>query len=217
MRAQLALPRADFTRPAISLLATIGAADAQQTLAHEAERTDLPEDERQLALAAFATWPRSGEVLVELARLACGVRGNEFRAPAAAVPLALLDAAQRQTPQYGDAYVERLRVAQVYSEPGSEAAGAPVGDAAAGRSANYGETFCAAHAFPQCEERECAAGVFTGLLAASCTPVSSSGDGGGSDAGDSGRGSRAPGGGASAACCYGLLRRLYGGFPPQGT
>ena len=63
--AQLALPRADFTRPAISLLATIGAADAQQMLAHEAERTDLPADERRLALAAFATSVDRHGILLE--------------------------------------------------------------------------------------------------------------------------------------------------------
>jgi hypothetical protein len=53
--AREALQHADLRQPALSLLAAIGRADAQQALHEEAGRSDLPEPTRRLALAALKT------------------------------------------------------------------------------------------------------------------------------------------------------------------
>jgi hypothetical protein len=53
--ARAALQHADLRQPALSLLAAIGRAEAQQALHDEAGRSDLPEPTRRVAVAAFKT------------------------------------------------------------------------------------------------------------------------------------------------------------------
>jgi hypothetical protein len=82
-----ALTTAELYDPAVSLLATLGRPEAQEALAIEAERADLPEDLRKAALSAFASSVERHGVLLD-----CGqVRGVATR-------YTLADGASRDVP-----------------------------------------------------------------------------------------------------------------------
>lgn len=69
--ARAALQHADLRQPALSLLAAVGRAEAQQALHDEAGRSDLPEPTRRLAVAALeASVARHGLLLTSREMLA---------------------------------------------------------------------------------------------------------------------------------------------------
>ncbi len=58
-------PPQDLFTPALSLLSTLGSVQAQQAVLREAERSDLPDDTRRLALAGFASSVERHGILLE--------------------------------------------------------------------------------------------------------------------------------------------------------
>ena len=65
LMAPVAPPPQDLFVPALALLSSLGSVQAQQAVLREAERTDLPESTRRLALAGFAASVERHGILLE--------------------------------------------------------------------------------------------------------------------------------------------------------